>query len=214
MLSSYLGALSADDGATMFAALKGGAVDPVLETMRRFGTLPVGARRLLGRSAGAVGQSNMGLMLGAMGEKSAAELWRLTDELRSYRLELLDSMDREGIDALLCPPAATPAWPHGESKNFTLASSYSIVFNATQLPAGVVPVTRVRADEAGRQTGRDSVERRAARVDEKSAGLPVGVQVAGRPWQDHVVLAVMAAIEAGVSRDDGFPTTPVALGAA
>jgi fatty acid amide hydrolase len=212
MMSSYLGALSADDGATMFAALKGGAVDPVIETMRRFGALPLGARRLLGRSAGAVGQTNMGLMLGAMGEKSAAELWRLTDRLRSYRLELLDSMDREGIDVLLCPPAATPAWPHGASKNFTLASSYTIVFNATQLPAGVVPVTRVRSEETTRHAGRDSVERHAARVDDQSAGLPVGVQVAGRPWKDHVVLAVMAAIEAGVSRDEGFPATPVPLG--
>ncbi len=214
LLGSYLGALSADDGAAMFAALAGGEIDPVLQPMKQFGALPIAVRRMAGRTAGMLGHRNMALMLYAMGEKSAAELWRLTDRLRSYRVELLDSMEQAGIDVLLCPPAATPAFPHGASKNFTLASSYTIVFNATQFPAGVVPVTRVREDETDREGGRDSIVRHAARVDAKSAGLPVGVQIAARPWKDALVLAVMAAIEADVSSDAGFPATPVALDAA
>jgi fatty acid amide hydrolase len=40
-------------------------------------------------------------------------------------------------------------------------------------------------------------------------GLPVGVQVVGRPWQDHVVLAAMKAIEQEVVRDEDFPVAPV-----
>jgi fatty acid amide hydrolase len=213
LLATYLGALSADDGAAMFAALEGGEVDRVLEPMRQLGALPLGVRRLVGAVARGFGQPNMGLMLGAMGAKSAAELWRLTDRLRSYRLELLAAMDKAGIDALLGPVAATPAFPHGASKNFTLASSYTIVFNATQMPAGSVPVTRVRPHETGRPSSRDSVLRRAARVDAASAGLPVGVQVAARPWEDHVALAVMGAIEAEVRTDEGFPAVPVPLDA-
>jgi len=209
MLSSYLGALSADDGAAMFEALAGGEIDPVLEPMRSLTSVPLNVRRMMARAAAAVGQPNFALMLSAMGSKTAAELWRLTGLLRDYRVALLDSMDRLGIDVLLCPPLATPALPHGESKNFTLASSYSIAFNATQLPAGVVPVMRVREGETTRAKSRDSVERRAARVDAKSVGLPVGVQVVARPWKDEVALAVMAAIEAEVSRDTGFPVTPV-----
>ena len=50
-----------------------------------------------------------------------------------------------------------------------------------------------------------------ARVDEASAGLPVGVQVVGRSWRDTDVLAAMRAIEADVSGDDGYPATPVAM---
>jgi len=210
MLESYLGALSADDGAAMFEALAGGEIDPVLEPMRRISSVPLAARRVMARTARAMGQPNFALMLGAMGAKSAAELWRLTGLLRDYRLALLDSMDRLGIDALVCPPLATPALPHGGSKNFTLASSYAFVFNATQMPAGVVPVTRVAEGETTRTpVGRDWIERRAAKVDALSLGLPVGVQVVARPWKDHVALAVMAGIEAEVSRDAGFPGTPV-----
>jgi fatty acid amide hydrolase len=164
---------------------------------------------MMARAARALGQANFALMLGAMGAKTAAELWRLTALLRDYRFALLDSMDRLGVDVLLCPPLATPALPHGGSKNFTLASSYAMVFNATQMPAGVVPVTRVRETETARPQSRDSIERQAASVDARSTGLPVGVQVVGRPWKDSLVLAVMAGIESSVSGDAEFPRTPV-----
>lgn len=214
LVGDYLGALSADDGDALFAALAGGETDPVLVAMRRFRALPLGMRRMMGAAARTFGQDNLGLMLGSMGAKSAAELWRLTNRLRTYRLELLAAMEKAGVQALLGPVMATPAFPHGGSKNFTLASSYTIVFNATQLPAGVVPVTRVRPGETDRPASRDAIVRQAARVDEASEGLPIGVQIAARPWKDHVALAVMGAIEAEVSRDQGFPATPVPLDAA
>jgi fatty acid amide hydrolase len=51
--------------------------------------------------------------------------------------------------------------------------------------------------------------RLAARVDAGSAGLPVGVQVVGRPWAEDTVLAAKAAIERGVRDDPDFPRTPV-----
>jgi fatty acid amide hydrolase len=208
-LEAYLGALSADGGAAIVASLAGGEVDPSLEPLRRMASVPGAGRRLVARAARAFGQGSIALMLDAMGAKSAAELWELTDRLRGFRAALVDAMARDGVDVLLCPPYATPALPHGESKNFTLASSYSIVFNAAQMPAGVVPVTRVREGEGARAPGRDALEKQAARVDVASAGLPVGVQVVGRAWRDHEVLAVMRAIESEVASDEGYPATPV-----
>ena len=156
-----------------------------------------------------MGQPSLALMLASLGAKSAAQLWDATVSLRTYRSTLLDAMDRDGVDVLLAAPYATPALPHGGSKDFTLASSYAIVFNATQLPAGVVPrQARVRASEAHRAAGRDLFERRAAKVDARSAGLPIGVQVVGRAWHDHEVLAVMRAIESAFRDDEEYPRTP------
>src|SRR5262249_11711880 len=60
-----------------------------------------------------------------------------------------------------------------------------------------------------RPSGRDAVVQRAAEADAGSAGLPVGVQVVGRPWRDHVVLAAMRAIEAGVTGGSDFPAAPI-----
>jgi fatty acid amide hydrolase len=209
LLSVYLGVMSADGGAALVSALAGSEVDPVLEPLRRMVGVPVRARRVVARAARAFGQANLALMLDTMGDKTAGELWQLTDRLRVYRANLLDAMEREGIDVLLCPVFATPALPHGASKNFTLASSYSILFNATQMPAGVVPVTRVRDDETKRVAGRDLLVRHASSVDAASPGLPVGVQIAGRLWKEHVVLAVMRAVEAAVATDADYPATPI-----
>jgi fatty acid amide hydrolase len=209
MLSSYLGGLSADGGAGLVAALAGGEVDPVLEPLRRMAAVPARARRLLALAAHGLRQGNLALMLDAMGDKTVGELWRITDRLRTYRTVLVEAMERAGVDILICPAFATPAMQHGGSRNFTLASSYSILFNATQLPAGVVPVTRVRPDETRRARASDLLVKQAARVDAASQGLPVGVQVVGRAWKDHEVLAAMGAIEDEVKRDEGYPATPV-----
>jgi fatty acid amide hydrolase len=222
-IAAYLGALSADGGEHVLLALRGGEVDPALASLRLLAFMPGSARLLAARAARTVGQKSFALMLEAMGKKTVGDLWRLTERLRKYRATLLSAMDAQQIDLLLCPPYATCALPHGASKGFTLGSSYSILFNAAQFPAGTVPVTRVRPDEAGRPNGshssgvggawsrlrEDSLTRRAAAIDEGSAGLPVGVQVVGRPWRDHLVLCAMKAIEAEVSRDEGFPRTPV-----
>jgi fatty acid amide hydrolase len=224
-IAAYLGALSADGGEEILLALRGGEVDPVLASLRFLALMPKGARRVAALGARTFDQSSLSLMLDAMGKKSVRELWRLTERLRNYRAELLDAMDARQIDCILCPPYATAALPHGGSKSFTLGSSYSILFNVTQFPAGAVPVTRVRPDEAGRRVEHrpsgiagawaklreDALTRRAAAIDDGSAGLPVGVQVIGRPWHDDLVLAAMQAIEAEVSRDEGFPKTPVEL---
>ena len=209
VLSDYLGALSADGGLGVRGALAGGEVEAPLVALRRVARIPAGPRRLASRAARAAGEPGLSLLLSAIGRKSVADLWRITEQLRAYRSTLLDSMDRRGVQAILAPPFATPALAHGASSGFTLAASYAIVFNVTQFPAGVVPVTRVRADEATRARTEDRLAARAAAVDAASAGLPIGVQIAARPWQDHVSLALMAAIEQSVSDDPEFPRTPV-----
>jgi fatty acid amide hydrolase len=94
------------------------------------------------------------------------------------------------------------------SRDFALAASSSIFWNITQLPAGVVPVTRVRASETERERPRDRLEKQAAEIDRQSAGLPVGVQVVGRPWAEGVVLAVMTAIEDALTGEYDQPVTP------
>jgi len=72
----------------------------------------------------------------------------------------------------------------------------------------------VRAEEVGHYAARDRVEKKVAGIDSVSAGLPVGVQVVARPFEEHVLLGVMRAIERGVREDADFPRTPVIHGEA
>ena len=55
------------------------------------------------------------------------------------------------------------------------------------------------------------MEREARNVELGSAGLPIGVQVAARPWQEHIALAAMRAIQDAARVREGYPTTPVKL---
>jgi Asp-tRNA(Asn)/Glu-tRNA(Gln) amidotransferase A subunit family amidase len=100
--------------------------------------------------------------------------WIRRDTLRA---EFLVQMRQYPI--LLCPPAAVAAFRHGE-RSWTIdgktvhyldAWSYTEWFNLLGNPAAVVPVRQ------------------------SSEGLPVGVQIVGRPWEEEQVLCVAAAVE-------------------
>jgi fatty acid amide hydrolase len=55
-----------------------------------------------------------------------------------------------------------------------------------------MPLTRVRDDEkATRPASRDRVPKRVREDDFGSTSLPLAVQIAARPWQEHVALAAM-----------------------
>ena len=97
------------------------------------------------------------------------------------RARFLEQMERYPV--LLCPVNAVPAFRHGE-RSWTVegqrveyldASSYSQWFNLLGNPAAAVPIDR--SDEEG---------------------LPIGVQIVGRPWEEERVLAIAAALEQAV----------------
>jgi amidase len=95
----------------------------------------------------------------------------------TVRTAVLDQMNRYPI--LLCPVSATPAFRHGERSwmvdgrtvGYFESFSYSQWFNLLGNPAAVVPVGR------------------------SPEGLPIGVQIVGRPWEEERVLAVAEFIE-------------------
>ena len=94
---------------------------------------------------------------------------------------------------------------HGASEHLHVsnAAAYSVL-NVLGLPAGVVPVTTLRnGEESDRPRSRDPVERVAAETERRSAGLPVGAQVAARAWREDLVLGAMRAIEVAVRERSG-----------
>ena len=106
--------------------------------------------------------------------ESLLNAWCLRDELRGRMLA-----EMEAFPVLLCPAAAVPAFRHGErhweiegrTVNYLDAWSYSEWFNLLGTPAVVVPVGQSRE------------------------GLPIGVQIVGRPWEEEVVLALAGQVE-------------------
>ncbi len=95
------------------------------------------------------------------------------------RMQLFEQMEQFQI--LLCPVASIPAFHHGEREwqiegkqvKYLDAWSYCEWFNLLGMPAATVPVSQ------------------------SNDGLPIGVQVAAKPWEEELVLEVAEIIEQG-----------------
>ena len=208
-IAMYFAALSADGAQTMEKGTAGVPVEKPLRGLKVMATLPRVVREGLADVAGLLGEPLLETLLDNLGEKSVADLWALTAAMRSYRASVLESMREAGIDALITVPYATAPLPHGMSRNFVIAGSPAMLFNVLQMPAAIVPVTTVRVSETSRSPILGLLDRHAAKVDRKSAGLPVGVQIAGRPWDEATVLALALALEEALATDPERPRLPL-----
>lgn len=186
--------------------------DPIIDALKmnwRASKLPPAARKALGRVVRAMGEVRASDALSAMGPRTVREYYKLAAHRLAMQREETVAWNDAHIDAILCPATATPAPLLGETGDFTPAACYTTRYNVLNLPAGVVPVTRVRADETARTLLLDRVDKRAARFEKESDGLPVSVQIVARPFREDVVLAIMAAIEDAARESDSFPKTPI-----
>jgi Asp-tRNA(Asn)/Glu-tRNA(Gln) amidotransferase A subunit family amidase len=103
------------------------------------------------------------------------DTWIKRDVLR---MEIFSQMREYPI--LLCPVASIPAFRHGERSwnidgqtvEYLDAWSYTEWFNLLGTPAAAIPFGRSKE------------------------GLPIGVQIVARPWEEELVLAVAAELEA------------------
>ena len=118
-------------------------------------------------------------------------------------------MRKEGIDVLIAPGFALPAFQLGASKDLSVATCSTILYNFLNFPSGAVPVTTVNSNDVSfkRNPSKDVWEKKAALVDKDSEGLPVGVQVISYPWRDELVLRVMKELEEKIK----FLTTKIPL---
>lgn len=116
---------------------------------------------------------------------SLLNAWVESDKVRA---RLLDEM--RAFPILLCPVCSIPAFKpfecswtiDGQTVNYLDAMRFTQWFNLLGGPAAVVPVTR------------------------SAEGLPIGVQIAGRPYDDELVLEVAAAVESAF----GYQPPPIA----
>jgi Asp-tRNA(Asn)/Glu-tRNA(Gln) amidotransferase A subunit family amidase len=121
---------------------------------------------------------------------SAAALLTAWAELDILRGKTLQEMSNYPV--LLCPVAGIPAFRHGEREwtvdgrtvEYLDAVRYTQWFNALAAPAAAVP------------------------VGFSPEGLPIGVQIIARPFEDETALGVAAVVDAAF----GYRPPPLAIG--
>jgi amidase len=102
-----------------------------------------------------------------MNQMTGAEVERLFERWDSFRSAMLQFMTR--YDAILCPVDPHPAPRHDEDDPGRFA--YTLGFSLSGWPCAVV------------------------RAGTSAEGMPIGVQIAARPWSDRVALSVARHIE-------------------
>jgi amidase len=120
---------------------------------------------------------------------TATELLNAWAELDLLRAMILEEMSAFPI--LLCPVASIPAFRHGERKwtiegrpiEYLDAVRHTQWFNTLAAPTAVVPIGR------------------------SAEGLPIGVQIVARPFEDEVVLAIASIVDAAF----GYRPPPMAI---
>jgi amidase len=124
----------------------------------------------------------------AVSPLTATELLDAWAGLELLRAKVLVEMS--AFPVLLCPVASTPAFRHeerawaveGQTVSYLDSVRYTQWFNALAAPAAVVP------------------------VGSSPEGLPIGVQIVARPFEDETALAVAALVDAAF----GYRPPPMA----
>jgi Asp-tRNA(Asn)/Glu-tRNA(Gln) amidotransferase A subunit family amidase len=215
-MALWLGCLSADGGRGMKRLVRGQKLDKRAALFLSLSAMPSMVRSIVAPVLEALGQRSMGKTLRLFRPADADHHWRTVEAVIDYRRLFHDAMDRgdDGgpIDLVLCPAYGVPAVRHGASADLPVAGAYTLLAPVLGFPSGTVPVTRVSPqEETARPATRDRVEKTARLSEQGSAGLPVGVQIISRPWQEHVALAAMQAIETAACRQTSYPHTPLTV---
>uniref|UniRef100_A0A8C3WGK0 Fatty-acid amide hydrolase 1 n=1 Tax=Catagonus wagneri TaxID=51154 RepID=A0A8C3WGK0_9CETA len=192
------GGLFSDGGKSFLQNFKGDFVDSCLGDLISIlrmpkwlkGLLAFMLRPLLPRLAG---------FLSSLRPRSAGKLWELQHEIEMYRHSVIAQWRALGLDVLLTPMLG-PALDLNAPGKATGAVSYTLLYNCLDFPAGVVPVTRVTAEDEAQMVHYkghfgDIWDKVLQKAVKKSVGLPVAVQCVALPWQEELCLRFMREVE-------------------
>ncbi|XP_002750826.1 fatty-acid amide hydrolase 1 isoform X2 [Callithrix jacchus] len=192
------GGLFSDGGHTFLQNFKGDFVDPCLGDLILILKLPKWLKGLLAFLVKPL-LPRLSAFLNSMKPRSAGKLWELHHEIEVYRNTVIAQWKALDLDVLLTPMLG-PALDLNAPGRTTGAVSYTLLYNCLDFPAGVVPVTKVTAeDEAQMEHCRgyfgDIWDKMLQKAMKKSVGLPVAVQCVALPWQEELCLRFMREVE-------------------
>jgi Asp-tRNA(Asn)/Glu-tRNA(Gln) amidotransferase A subunit family amidase len=198
-----------DGGAGFFSPLrKDEKLDPVMVAIRSLSGMPLWLKKFLAMvTRKFTGDEVWASMLEKFHPKTPAEERALVLSRDEHRERWYQAWEYEGLDFVLTVPHALPAIPAGTAEKVTLVSaSYSMMFNILDFVAGVLPVSFVdRESDALPKDFMQSDDYKNMGLISKGAysvydadamhGLPLGVQVVGRRFEEEKVLQGMKVVE-------------------
>ncbi|KIJ62913.1 hypothetical protein HYDPIDRAFT_182577 [Hydnomerulius pinastri MD-312] len=210
-MNTFVGLATADGYKKMLSTLESDPKESSLFLSTLGPKLPGFVRSLIGWIAQTfLGDSVFSELFSEARSKSVTEFIEFADRRnrvnQAWYREVWDQYDFDGI---IAPVQALPTIPHGACAVLSPLAASTILYNVIDSPVGIIPVTRVDAttdkvssDFVPGATGGSTIfEKRMyvgpeAVYDPKAMeGIPVGVQIVGRKWDDEKVLAMMRVVD-------------------
>ncbi|KAG2359187.1 amidase signature domain-containing protein [Suillus spraguei] len=146
-------------------------------------------------------------------EKSVLEFTDFTDQRNKVAAAWYEQVwDKYGFDGIIAPVQSLPVIPHGGATYLSVLAAATITYNVIDSPVGTIPVMRVNPDTDNLSTdfvvgasGRSKMFETRMYLgknpvyDPKAMeGIPVGVQLVGKKWEDENVLVMMHVVDAAL----------------
>ncbi|KAA0188213.1 Fatty-acid amide hydrolase 1 [Fasciolopsis buskii] len=145
------------------------------------------------------------------GFQKPSDAVQLASEIVAYRSQYAKAWAEAGpLDALICPVSIYPAPSIDMPAYFEIPSFiYTVLYNLVDYPAGSVPIDHVNQqdiEEANRameeaKKRKEGCYESLFRYQSDTLGLPLGVQVVSKPFQEELVLRVMRELEHSRTRN-------------
>ncbi|XP_072366784.1 vitamin D3 hydroxylase-associated protein-like [Scyliorhinus torazame] len=197
----------ADKGLTLIETLKEDIIDPSLKFQVSISTMPIAFKKLLYFILKPFSPRVADGFKALTEIRSVEELWKHHVAVMTYREEYIKAWGKHNIEVLLCPSIG-PAFQTGCAGKLSASSSYTIIYNLLNFPAGVVPVTKVtKEDEEALKHyhgyKNDSWDKTFKKAVSGGVGLPLAVQCVALPWHDELCLCFMREVEKLVKKKKG-----------
>ena len=158
-------------------------------------TMPKAIRKIIFLMARVFKQGTLRRVINYFDQNSGESIKQLENRISEYKKKYINSLDNTAIgklDAVICPVFPTAAVLHNTADKIGLGGTYNIQSNLLGFPAGVATVTCVNKNDLTlRPKSFDLVFRTARKIEKESEGLPVSVQIISRPFNDHIVIALI-----------------------
>ena len=152
--------------------------------------------KFFGFMARFVGESRFGKILGVLVDRNLDQFYQAVFQKEILKDRFSDFWISKKLDCLISPVLPFPAIKHGDAELLQGLIGSTFIYNIMGMPAGVVPIRKIRPDEEYYSTRfKDMAARKLKSLVDGIQGLPVGVQVAGWNFNDEGCLAIMKEIE-------------------
>jgi Asp-tRNA(Asn)/Glu-tRNA(Gln) amidotransferase A subunit family amidase len=134
-------------------------------------------------------------MLSGVGACSSFDFWSIWRRRNELRTEVLDKMRESSIDALISPVFAFPAVNMEDTRKL-VSASYTQTWSLLDFPVGVTRFGTESGENIDSYDDEDdSLLKLAKKAAGNSKGMPIGLQVIGKPFEEETVLRVMCLLD-------------------